>query len=42
MWRINLKKSNHSGDLGVDVMLLKWILKKQGVDWIYLAQCREK
>ena len=45
-WWRNLKETDHLEDTGVDGMkILKGILQKQngcGVDWIHLAQCKDK
>jgi hypothetical protein len=42
----NLKGRDHSEDLGVDgKIILEWILRElgwKGVDWIYLAQDRDR
>jgi hypothetical protein len=38
---VNLKERHHLEDIDVDGrIILKWILKKYGVDWIQLAQDR--
>jgi hypothetical protein len=39
LWSENLKGRDHIEDLGVDgTIILKSVLRKYGVDWIYLAQ----
>jgi hypothetical protein len=39
----SLKRRNHSEDPGVCWrIILKWILRDQGVDWIYQAQDRDR
>jgi hypothetical protein len=37
-WSENLKGSDHSEDLGVDIWETGW----EGVDWTHLAQDRDK
>jgi len=39
----NLKVRENLGGLGVDVgIILQWILEKQDVHWIHLAQDRDR
>jgi hypothetical protein len=39
----NMKGKDHSQDPSVEGMLiLKWILRREGVDWIILAQDRDR
>jgi hypothetical protein len=42
-WLESLKERDESKDLGVNgLIILKSVLKKWGVDWIYLAQDRDR
>jgi hypothetical protein len=42
-WSDNLKERDHSEDLGINGrIILEWILRKQVVDWIHLAQDRDQ
>jgi hypothetical protein len=41
-WLESLKGRGLSEDLGVDKRILKWVLRRQDVDWIDLAQNRDQ
>jgi hypothetical protein len=43
LWWENLRERDHLEDLYVDVLIiLKWMIKKWGTDWIELAQDRDR
>jgi hypothetical protein len=42
-WRGNLRKRDHWKDPGFDGrIILRWIVRKWGMDWIELAQDRDR